>query len=127
VRAGKAFMTLDENEEPLAPVLLAAGLDHVAALSGKGKLLVFELAEMKEMPRGRGVIIIGLDHDEKLLSLALCTRDRVVVHGRNRAGTEVMAQLTGEDLAKHLLHRARKGASIARRMRPEYLETQTGC
>ena len=37
VKAGKAFMTLDEDEEPLAPVAVSAALDHVAALSAKGR------------------------------------------------------------------------------------------
>jgi topoisomerase-4 subunit A len=43
-RAGKAFMTLDPDEEPVSPVALAPGLDQVAALSSRGRLLMFPLA-----------------------------------------------------------------------------------
>ena len=88
-RAGRAFMTLDPDEEPLAPVPLAAGLDHVAALSSRGRLLVFPLAEMREVPRGRGVIVIGLDGEETLAAVGLATASRVVLQGTNRLGRAV--------------------------------------
>jgi topoisomerase-4 subunit A len=123
VKAGKAFMTLEESETPLPPVALAAGLDHVAALSAKGRLLLFTLAEMKEMPRGRGMIVMGLDAGEDLISVALVGGDSVVVHGTNRNGKAVVAELSGEELQKHLLHRARKGCLVPYRMKPAWLET----
>jgi topoisomerase-4 subunit A len=125
VKAGKAFMTLAEDEEPLAPVPLVSGLDHVAALSGNGRLLVFLLSEMREVERGRGVIVMGLDADEKMIAVALVTGDGVVVHGTNRAGKSIAMTLEGEELAKHLLHRARKGSLVARRMKPERVAPKT--
>jgi len=116
-RAGKAFMTLAPGEEPLAPVPLAAGLDHVAALSSRGRLLVFPLAEMREVPRGRGVIVIGLDRGETLAAIGLATAARVVLQGINRLGRSVSVAIEGEDLAKHLLHRARKGSLAAPKLK----------
>ncbi|TMH29727.1 MAG: DNA topoisomerase IV subunit A [Betaproteobacteria bacterium] len=118
VKAGKAFMTLHENEEPLAPVAMSAGLDHVAALSAKGKLLVFPVEEMREVPRGRGVIIMGLDRAEKLIALGLTTSNKVVAHGTNRLGKATVVVIEGNELAKHLLHRARKGCLVAHKMKP---------
>jgi topoisomerase-4 subunit A len=85
-RSGKTFMTLEPDEAPVSPVALAAGLDHVAALSSRGRLLVFPLAEMREVPRGRGVIIIGLDGDEKLVAVGLATASKVTLQGTNRLG-----------------------------------------
>jgi len=117
VRAGKTFMTLAGNETPLAPVPLAPGLDHVAALSSRGKLLVFALDEMREVPRGRGVIIIGLDGEERLDAIALTTATRVVLQGTNRLGRSVVQVIEGEELGKHLLRRARKGALVSKRMK----------
>jgi topoisomerase-4 subunit A len=117
VKAGKAFMTLDEGEEPIAPVLLAPGLDHVAALSSKGRLLVFPLAEMREVERGRGVIVMGLDDGERLLAVALTTSSKVLVQGTNRLGRAVVAVVEGDELARHLLHRARKGALVGHRIK----------
>jgi topoisomerase-4 subunit A len=118
VKAGKAFMTLEEDEEPLAPVAMSAGLDHVAALSAKGKLLVFPIEEMREVPKGRGVIIMGLDRTEKLISVGFTTSSKVVVHGTNRVGKATLAVIEGTELAKHLLHRARKGCLVAHKMKP---------
>jgi topoisomerase-4 subunit A len=118
VKAGKAFMTLEEDEEPLAPVAMSAGFDHVAALSAKGKLLVFPVEEMREVPKGRGVIIMGLDRTEKLISVGFTTSSKVVVHGTNRVGKATVAVIEGTELTKHLLHRARKGRLVAHKMKP---------
>ena len=118
VRAGKAFMTLEENEEPLAPAGMSATLDHVAALSAKGKLLVFPVEEMREVPRGRGVIIMGLERTEKLIAVGLTASSKVVVHGTNRVGRATAVVIEGNELTKHLLHRARKGCLVAHKMKP---------
>ncbi len=118
VKTGKAFMTLEEDEEPLAPVAMSAGLDHVAALSAKGKLLVFPVEEMREVPKGRGVIIMGLDRTEKLISVGFTRSSKVVVHGTNRVGKTTVAVIEGTELTKHLLHRARKGCLVAHKMKP---------
>ncbi len=118
VKAGKAFMTLGEDEEPLVPVALSAGLDHVAALSAKGRLLVFPIDEMREVPRGRGVIVMGLDRGEKLIAVGLTASSKVVVHGTNRVGKATAVAIEGDALAKHLLHRARKGCLVAHKMKP---------
>ncbi len=122
VKAGKAFMTLEENEEPLAPVAMSAGLDHVAALSAKGRVLVFPVEEMREVPRGRGVIIMGLDRGEKLIAVGLTTSRKVLVRGTNRVGKPSVVAIEGNELAKHLLHRARKGCLLAHKMKPIGIE-----
>jgi topoisomerase IV subunit A len=111
-RAGRAFMTLDAGEEPLPPVPLSPGLDHVAALSSRGRLLVFPLAEMREVARGRGVIVIGLEREENLAAVGLATSRKVTLRGTNRLGRPVVVAIEGDDLGKHVLHRARKGALI---------------
>ncbi len=117
VRTGKAFMTLAADEVPLAPVPLAPGLDHVAALSSKGRLVVFALAEMREVPRGRGVIVMGLDAGETLAAVGLVTARRVVLQGTNRLGRATQFVLEGEELARYVLKRARKGCLLPKRMK----------
>jgi topoisomerase-4 subunit A len=101
----------------VAPVPVEPGVDHVAALASNGKLLVFPLAEMREVPRGRGVIMLRLDEKEALVAVALVTAKRVVVRGTNRVGRTVDVALEGEALARHLLPRARKGAMVASRVK----------
>src|SRR5262245_30830429 len=108
VKAGKAFMTLEPDETPLPPVPLAEGFDHVAALTQKGKLLVFPLDEMRAVARGRGVMIMRLDDDDRLAAVALATAARVVLRGVQR-GKEAVIEVEGDELARHRLHRARKG------------------
>jgi len=117
-RAGKAFMTLGDGEETLPPVALEPGPDHVAALSSRGRLLVFPLAEMREVQGGRGVIVMGLDGGETLLAVAPVRATRVVVQGATRAGKPATVVLDGDALAKHVSHRARKGALVSSRMKP---------
>ena len=117
VKAGKAFMTLEADEAPLCPVPLPERLDHVAALSEKGKLLVFALDEMRAMERGRGVMVMRLDDDDRLAAVAPVAADRIVLRGTHR-GKEATLAIEGEELAKHRLHRARKGYLLARRFKP---------
>ncbi|MCC6198024.1 MAG: DNA topoisomerase IV subunit A [Burkholderiales bacterium] len=117
VKAGKAFMTLESEETPLAPVPLAQGFDHVAALTAKGKLLVFAQDEMREVARGRGVMIMRLDDDDRLAAVALCTAARVVLRGIAR-GKESLAEIEGDELVRHLLRRGRKGYLLGRRFKP---------
>ena len=54
-----------------------------------GRLLVFPLAEMREVPRGRGVIIMGLDGEETLAAVGLAPPGKVVLQGTNRVGRSV--------------------------------------
>jgi topoisomerase IV subunit A len=117
VRGGKTFMTLEPGEEPIAPVALAPGLDHVAALSSRGRLLVFGLDEMREVPRGRGVIVMALDGDETMLAVGLVTGTRVVVQGTNRLGRPTVAVIEGDHLTKHRMRRARKGALVGAKLK----------
>ena len=125
VKAGKTFMTLEENEEPICPALLASRATHVAALSAKGRLLVFSLDEVKTMPRGRGVILMGLDRAEKLQAVALITLQGLTIHGHNRSNTEVTAALTAKEVKSYVHGRARKGAALDYRMKPYALDSVT--
>ncbi len=117
VKAGKAFMSLNADEEPVAPAPLVAGRDQVAALSSAGKLLVFPLADMRTLASGRGVIAMGLDPDDKLMAVGVFPASRVVVRGTNRNGREVDVALEGDALARHVMHRARKGAKLAQKLK----------
>ena len=118
VKAGKTFMSLEPDEEPVTPVPLTAGLDHVAALSSNEKLLVFALDEMRAVPRGRGVIVMGLDRGEKLLAVGLSSGQKVVLRGTNRLGRQVDVVIEGDALVKHVLRRARKGCRVVSKVKP---------
>ena len=61
---------------------------------------------------------MGLDRAEKLIAIGFTTRSKVVVHGTNRIGKATAAVIEGNELAKHLLHRARKGCLVVHKMKP---------
>ena len=69
MKAGKAFLTLQPGESPLPPLPLPAELGssaRVAALASDGRAVVFPLSDMKAMPKGKGVTIMGLGEGQTL-------------------------------------------------------------
>jgi topoisomerase-4 subunit A len=124
-RAGKAFMAIEDGETVLAPAPLAGGdggdlfpdLPWVACAATNGKFLCFALSEVKALDKGRGVMLLQLDRGEKLAWVGLY-RDAptlpVIVRGKPQWLT-----LKGDDLAKHMGHRARKGTLLPKKARPQ--------
>ncbi|SDD11114.1 DNA topoisomerase IV subunit A [Paraburkholderia lycopersici] len=110
VKAGKAFMTIDEGSVPLAPMPMLPGAIQVACLSSGGRLLVFGLDELKTLSGGgRGVTLMQLDDNEKLLQALAIGAAGVVLIGTgrgNKPGEDLMA---GAVLAPQIGKRARKG------------------
>ena len=54
-RKGKQVLNVKTPAEAICCVEVAAGADHVATIGDNRKLLVFKLAELPEMARGKGV------------------------------------------------------------------------
>lgn len=118
-RAGREFMTLEAGETPLAPFLFEdAPGNYVAALSERGRLLLFSIAEMKRLARGRGVIVMGLEAGEKLAAVAVSDQQALAVTGiAPRSGKEKTLTLSGSKLAHYAGHRARMGRRLPERLR----------
>ena len=53
-RAGKTVLSVPENAHVLAPAPVPSADSLVAVVSSEGKLLVFPVGEVPEMPRGKG-------------------------------------------------------------------------
>ena len=122
-RAGREFMSVDEGESPIAPYAYdEAPGNHVIALSAGGRLLAFDISEMRAMARGRGVIVMGLDKGEKLLAVAVAALNSVMVHGIGRGGKEKVLEIKGEKLRHHAGHRARMGRVLPEKLKPSGLE-----
>ena len=109
-RAGKAFLSLDQNELPLAPLILPPDLKDLALGCGSdaGRFLVFGIDELKELPKGKGVKLIGLDKDAKACALLTFSGDKLPLSVAVR-GKAFKLVLAGEELDKHRGHRASKG------------------
>ena len=122
-KAGREFLTLAEGEAPLAPfVYEEASGNVVAALSGHGRLLVFEIGEMRQVARGRGVIVMGLEQGEKLLAAAVFNGKSLLVAGVGRGGREKELVLSDEKLKHHFGHRARMGRVLPEKLKPTALQ-----
>ncbi len=113
VKAGKAFITLDQGDAPLAPCEVAGNASAIACLSEKGRLLVFGLDEIKSLSGGgRGVILMELEKNEKLLAAQAISQKGVVVSGTGRGGKAQEVNLSASSLANHIGKRARKGKAL---------------
>jgi topoisomerase-4 subunit A len=118
-KGGKAFMTMDEGDEPLMPRVIAANASALACLSERGRLLVFGLNEIKHQPAGgRGVTLMELDDAERLVAAEPISQKGVKVIGTGqRSGKPQESNLSGADLTHHIGKRARKGKLLASRMK----------
>jgi topoisomerase-4 subunit A len=121
-RAGRDFMTIPSNEMPIAPQFFSQDEDrYVIAVSAKGKLLAFAAAEMKFLSRGRGIIVMGLDDEDKLAVISVVSKRIVKVTGRSpRAQKEDTILLSGEKFEHHYLRRARMGRVLPRKLKGPY-------
>jgi topoisomerase-4 subunit A len=118
IKGGKAFITVDEGDEPLAPRIVVDKASAVACLSENGRLLVFGLDEMKTLTGGgRGVILMELDKNEKLLAAQAISQKGVSVLGTGRAGKAQELALSAASLAPHIGKRARKGKALESRIK----------
>ncbi|QAU33908.1 DNA topoisomerase IV subunit A [Janthinobacterium sp. 17J80-10] len=121
-RGGKAFMTLDEGDVPLAPRALPANASAIACLSEKGRVLVFGLDEIKTLSGGgRGVILMELEKNEKLLAAEPISQRGVLVAGSGRGGKAQEVTLSASTLSSHIGKRARKGKALESKIKPASL------
>ncbi|MCB8748695.1 DNA topoisomerase IV subunit A [Rhodoferax sp. U2-2l] len=130
-KAGKAFVTVNEGEVLCAPSVVACdagsapwpAATHVACASTGGRILTFELSELKTMANGgRGLMLIDLE-DKDTLAGACAYNRSVRIDGIGRGGKVRDETLEIRSLNNARAARARKGkladlgfkpASIAR-------------
>jgi len=125
-RAGKAFMSLDKGEKPIKPAKVSHGdtpPQTLAAISQSGRLLVFPLAELKVMAKGRGLIIQDIDAKDALVAVATGSTTFVVT-GTGRGGKPSECKVTGKDLEACRGNRARKGHAIPAKIKPTGISGQ---
>jgi topoisomerase IV subunit A len=121
-RAGREFMSIEEGEAPVQPFMFEpAERSYVAAVSAGGRMLLFALAELKYMSKGRGVIVMGLEKEEKLLAVAVSDEPRLVVAGNSR-GKDREVELADAKLWHFVGHRARMGRVLPDKLRPVALK-----
>ncbi|MDP9901536.1 DNA topoisomerase IV subunit A [Variovorax ginsengisoli] len=117
-RGGKAFIDVGEGEQLCRPSLVggAGGAEpmpaatHVACASMDGRILTFEIAELKVLPKGgRGLTLMDLEPKDTLAGAAAYTRS-VRIEGIGRGGKERDETLEIRTLNNARGTRARKGS-----------------
>ena len=116
-KSGKSFISLAEGETVCAPSLVGgAGANpaappatHVACASTGGRILTFEITELKLMEKGgRGLTLIDLEPKDALAGAAAYTRS-VKIEGLGRGGKDRDETLEIRSLNNARAARARKG------------------
>ncbi|MDR2881770.1 MAG: DNA topoisomerase IV subunit A, partial [Azoarcus sp.] len=117
-RAGKAFMTLEGVETVLSPVRVVG--QWIAAVSSASRILVFPQAEMKVQSGGRGVIVMALDSDERLVATAVPADDApLTIEGIGRGNKPATLTLSPSQRTGLRHRRARRGSVLASKIKPE--------
>ncbi|MGI9132895.1 MAG: DNA topoisomerase IV subunit A [Rhodoferax sp.] len=134
-KAGKAFVTCNPGETLCCPSLVsgaqgtpltagtAAALvvpaTHVACASVGGRILTFDIAELKTMANGgRGLLLLDLDDKDSLAGAAAYTRS-VRIAGIGRGGKPREETLEVRSLNNARAARARKGKAADLGFKPQ--------
>ncbi len=116
-KGGKAFITLGEGETLCAPSHAAFGsgsavmtpATHVCCASTGGRILTFDITELKMMDKGgRGLMLIDLEAKDSLAGAAAYTRS-VRINGIGRGGKDRDETLEIRSLNNAKAARAKKG------------------
>ncbi len=117
LKAGKAFVSCNPGETLCRPSLVACdggtlptpAASHVACASAGGRVLTFEIAELKQMPNGgRGLMLIDLEDKDSLAGAAAYTRS-IRIEGIGRGGKLREETLEIRSLNNARAVRGRKG------------------
>lgn len=127
-KAGKQFLKFDDGAAVLPPVLFDPARDKfVVSVTRAGRLLAFDLAEMKRLPAGgKGVIVMGLEEGDELLAVAPAGEAGLSVVTRSGTGREQLIRLAAADLRAHFGKRARMGRMLALKARSSVVALQGG-
>jgi topoisomerase-4 subunit A len=121
-KAGKQFITVDK-ETILSPApFTPMNQSLVAAVSNGGRLLVFLIAELKQLSGGgKGLILMGLGEGDELAAATVINQTEVKIFGKTGTKEQVI-KLAGSNLQSYLGKRARGGQRLLSRFKPCRIE-----
>ncbi len=126
-KAGKSFVGVDEKfdggDRVLPLQVVREGMKMVACLSGNGRLLTFEIADLKRLQAGgKGVILMDLDIKESLQSAIAFGSQGLQMDGLGRAGKATSVHISYKTLIEFKAQRARKGHAIEPKLKDAKLQ-----
>jgi topoisomerase-4 subunit A len=115
-RAGKTVLSVPENAQVLAPAPVPGADSLVAVVSSEGKLLVFPVSEVPEMPRGKGNKLYDIPGKKARERSELMSAVAVVPPRASLVlwSGEVQKVLEWRELQDYLGERAQRGAVLRR-------------
>lgn len=116
-RAGKAVLSLPKGGKVLSPVAIRElAQDEVVGITNEGRMLMFKIAELPELAKGKGNKIIGIppgrvaERQEYVVAYAVINAGQaLVVHSGKR-----YIRLTMNDLEHYRGERGRRGNKLPR-------------
>lgn len=115
-KAGKAVLTLPAGARPLPPLVVPQGATLLAAVSRQGRLLLFPLADLPELAKGKGNKLLNIaaadlaaDTDGLLAVAALAAGGELQITAGKRQLT-----LKAADLAAYAGVRGNRGSLLPR-------------
>ena len=116
-RSGKKVLSVPKGSISMQPVRVTDyDSQYVAAFTNEGRLLIFALAELPVMSKGKGIKIINIpskrvvDRQEMMIAVRVIDEDDIlVVHSGKR-----FINLKFSDLAHYMGERARRGLKLPR-------------
>jgi topoisomerase-4 subunit A len=115
-RSGKAVLNVPEGAQVLVPAPVIADDALICAASNEGKMLVFPVSELPELPRGKGNKIFGLNSQKVANREEFLSGIAVIAPTQNlivRCGDRKMT-LTFAELKEYRGERAQRGAVLPR-------------
>ncbi len=133
-KGGKSFLTVGEGESVCAPshvsgsnatpqpgAVAMPAATHVACASTGGRILTFEISELKLMEKGgRGLMLLDLEAKDALAGAAAYTRS-VKLTGIGRGGKDREETLEIRSLNNARAARARKGKAADLGFKPTHI------
>jgi topoisomerase IV subunit A len=118
-RGGKAVLKVDEGAQVLPPVPVPGDDAMVACVNTEGRLLVFPVKDLPEMPKGKGNKLFGIPGKKAEAREELMVAVTVVPQGGKLVvwcGERPMT-LSWSQLAEYTGERAQRGAFLSRNYR----------
>ncbi len=109
-KAGKALVNLSEGSELLPLIVIPPQADQLAVLSSSGRLLIFTLADLPVMGKGKGNKLMALDKTEHIQAMVAFNAQSVLAI---EAGARTLS-LKGNDLSHYTSKRGLRGHLLPR-------------
>jgi len=115
-RAGKVVLNVPQNAQVLAPAPVPSPESLVAVVSSEGKLLAFPVAEVPEMPRGKGNKLYDIPSKKAAARQELMTAVAVVPPDASLVlwSGDQQKLIEWRDLKDYVGQRAQRGAVLKR-------------